>query len=229
MRSIEIIPTCVPQSAEDLQKNAQVISTFAKDIHVDIDDDIFTPVLTWPYVRAGEWKEFELKDLQDLRVHMHLMIQEPRALGTAFAHAGAYSIIAHIEGFADTTEAHGALDEWRSLGAKEVGLGILMHTPFETIDPLGTACDVVHLMSIATVGTQGIPYDTRAPARIAEFHARYPETLISVDGGVAMANIADLTRAGATRFGVGSAIMKSENPKAAYEALKKIAEEAILR
>ena len=223
---IEIIPTCVPQSAEDLQKNAQVISTFAQSIHVDIDDDIFTPVLTWPYVRAGEWQEFELAGLENLQIHMHLMVEDPRALGTAFARAGAYSIIGHVEGFANTAEAHSALDAWRSAGAKEVGLGILMHTPFETLDSLVPACDVVHLMSIATVGTQGILYDTRAPARIAEFHKRYPKTLISVDGGVSMTNIGALVRAGATRFGVGSAIMKSENPKAAYEALKTAAENA---
>ena len=223
---VEIIPTCVPKSAEDLQKAGHTISAFARSIHIDIDDDIFTPVLTWPYVERGKWKEFEL-GLTGFEIHMHLMTDEPRELGIAFARAGAHSIIGHLEGFSDTAKVPSTLDDWRSGGAKEAGLGVLMHTPLEVLHPLVPSCDFIHFMSIATVGTQGIPYDSRAPARIAEFHTRYPEMLISVDGGVSVTNISDLTRAGATRFGVGSAIMKSEDPKAAYEALKAAAENAL--
>ena len=102
-----------------------------------------------------------------------------------------------------------------------------MDTSFELVAPLVEICDVVHLMSIATIGTQGIPYDPSAPARIAEFHGRFPHMLISVDGGVSEKNIADLVRAGARRFGVGSALMRSENPGKAYETLKSLAENAL--
>ena len=226
MRSIEIIPTCVPQQAEDLQKAGQAISPFARSIHVDIDDDIFTPVLTWPYVEKGKWKDFEL-GLEGFKVHMHLMISEPHELGAAFARKGAYSIIAHLEGFSDRSKTLDTLNTFRASGATEVGLGLLMHTPLEELEPFITACDFVHLMSIATVGTQGIPYEARAPKRIADFHAQHPGMPISVDGGVSLENIADLARAGATRFGVGSAISKAEDPKAAYQALKVAAENAL--
>jgi len=90
-----------------------------------------------------------------------------------------------------------------------------------------TACDVVQVMSIATLGKQGAPYDVRAIARIKELHTKYPELVISVDGGVSEKNIADLARAGARRFGVGSAITKAPDPKAAYLNLKAIAESAL--
>ena len=57
---------------------------------------------------------------------------------------------------------------------------------------------------------------------------RFPDTLISVDGGVSSDNIADLVRAGARRFGVGSAISKASDPAAAHKALLALAQEAII-
>ncbi|MDO8514754.1 MAG: hypothetical protein Q7S50_04375 [bacterium] len=224
---IEIIPTYVPRDEEDLAAGAERIRSFTTAIHIDVDDGLFAPHITWPYVKQGEFRAFGLGAVRGLSADVHLMIEEPRELGIAFAHAGAVRIMGHAEAFADTNEAHGALNAWRQAGAKEVGLGLLLPTPFEVIAPLVPACDVVHLMSIATIGTQGIPYDPSAPARIAQFHMQFPEVKISVDGGVAESNIADLVRAGATRFGIGSAISKAPDPKAAYEKLMQIAKQAL--
>lgn len=225
---IEIIPTCVPRDADDLARGADAIRGYANEIHIDIDDGLFAPVVTWPYTEAGVWDTERISTPSGMRSEVHLMVEDPRAIGIAFARAGASRIVAHIEAFAAADEAHGALDAWRGNGAAEAGLGILMTTPFEVIEPVVRACDVVHLMSIASIGTQGIPYEPSAPARIAEFHSRHPEALISVDGGVGESNIADLVRAGARRFGVGSAISKAPDPAAAYVRLKELARSAAM-
>ena len=224
---IEIIPTHVPSSLEDLAAGAERIRKIASTIHIDIDDGMFAPHLTWPYTTNGMFGDVELSPTGGLFAEIHLMVQEPKAVGAAFARAGAARIIGHVEGFADDNEVRGALDAWRKAGAQEVGLGLLLQTPFEVVAPLVPVCDVIHLMSIATIGVQGIAYDAGAPARIAEFHERFPGTLISVDGGVSGENIAELARAGATRFGVGAAISKASDPEAAYEKLKSLAENAI--
>lgn len=224
---IEIIPTYVPRDAADLAAGAEKIRAFASSIHVDVDDGVFAPHTTWPYTAHGVFGDVDLSALSGLEIEAHLMVEEPRDIGKAFARAGASRIIGHIEGFADQREVYSALDAWRGAGATEVGLGMLLGTPLEVIEPLIPICNVVHLMSIATIGTQGIPYDASAPERIVEFHERFPKTLISVDGGVAESNIADLVRAGATRFGVGAALSKAENPKVAYEKLKQLAESAV--
>ena len=228
MTEIEIIPTCIPSSAEALAAGADAVRAYARSIHVDITDGLFAPAVTWPYVKKGEFGKFNLAGTRGLVTEVHLMIQNPRALGIEFALAGAERILGHVEAFPSADAASGALREWKENGAREVGLGALLRTPIELIEPLVPLCDVVHLMTIASIGTQGIPYDARGIARIAEFHARFPGTLISVDGGVAESNIADLVHAGAQRFGVGSAISKAENPAAAYEALKALAESAIV-
>ncbi len=224
---IEIVPTCVARDVSDIVQCTQTTRVFTQALHIDVDDGLFAPHLTWPYTRAGVFEPFDLSALAGISAEVHLMVEEPREIGVAFARAGASRIIGHAEAFPDATAAHGALDAWRQNGASEAGLGLLMATPLEVVEPLVPACDIVHLMSIATIGTQGIPYDPSAPARIAAFHAKFPNTIISVDGGVSEKNIANLVRAGATHFGVGSAIMRSESPASAYARLKSLAESAL--
>jgi ribulose-phosphate 3-epimerase len=228
---IEIIPTCVARDEDELAAAAAAVRRFASGVHIDVDDGVFAAHLTWPYEKPGEFdaaalSKFRLADF-GLSVEAHLMVEESRAIGAAFAHAGATRIIGHIEGFADAREAQEAIEVWKGADASEVGLALLLHTPLEVVEPLIPLCDVVLLMSIASIGVQGIPHDARVLPRIRDLHARHPELLIGVDGGVAASNIADLVRAGASRFGVGAAISKAPDPKAAYEQLKSIAESAL--
>jgi len=225
-RAIEILPTYVPESADGLAEAAKRVRAYASEFHIDVDDGIFAPPVTWPYSEAGSFTRFDLSGVEGLVSEIHLMVQDPKAIGLAFAEAGAHRIVAHIEAFASAREAEEALQAWKENGAREVGLGLLMQTPFEKIAPLLPRLDVVHMMSIARIGTQGIPYEPMAPARIAEFSARFPGVLISVDGGVSENNIQDLVRAGARRFGVGSAISKAADPAAAYQRIKSVAEAA---
>lgn len=227
MHMIEIIPTYVPRDVGDLSVGLENIRSFATAVHIDVDDGIFAPITTWPYIKQGEFGDFDLSAAEGLFSEIHLMVEEPQSIGVAFVRAGAQRIVGHVEGFADANEVLGALSAWKKAGASEVGLGLLLRTPFEVVAPFIPMCNVVHLMSIATIGTQGIPYESSAPTRIAEFHRLFPDVRISVDGGVSENNIADLVRAGATRFGVGAAISKAPNPKAAYENLKIIAENAL--
>lgn len=224
---IEIIPTCVPKDANDLSDGAKRIRSFTTGIHIDVDDGLFAPHLTWPYTDRGTFARFDLSMVGALNADVHLMVEDPLEIGSAFAREGAKRIMGHVEAFDSVDEAKVALSLWKQNGAQEAGLGMLWQTSLDDIEPLVAACDVVHIMMIETIGTQGIPYNPAAPARIAEFHKRFPDAIISVDGGVSEKNIVDLARAGASRFGVGSAITKAVDPKSAYEKLLKLAESAV--
>jgi ribulose-phosphate 3-epimerase len=233
MAMIEIIPTntCPPDLAE-LSRRSEAFAKFAGNVQLDVADGAFVPATSWPY---AEGQLSELRALADnglpyadtLSYEVHIMAEEPRAIGEHFARAKVKRILGHIEAFADTEEARGALDAWRQAGAQEVGLALLLDTPFPVIEPLLSTCDVVQTMSIARLGYQGAPFDPRVYDRIREIRALHPDLTIEVDGGVSETNIEELTRAGATRFGVGSAISKAADPKAAYETLKKLAEDAV--
>lgn len=233
MNDIEIIPTntCPPDVAE-LARRSKSLSAFSKWVQLDVSDGAFTPVRSWPYNDA-QWSELEsmaagaLPYAGILNYETHLMVEDPARVGELLARAGCSRVIAHIEVFANPDAALAAFAQWKAAGAREVGLALLIDTPLSALEGSIAECDVVQVMSIAKLGSQGAAYDPRAITRIAELHTKYPRLTIAVDGGIGESNIADLARAGARRFGVGSAISKSPDPAAAYRRLQELAEGAL--
>lgn len=233
---IQILPTntCPPDLVE-LARRSELIAQFAPAVQLDISDGKFTAETSWPY-RDGQDADMQkmaegslaLPMCDRLFYEVHLMVEEPLAIGTALIRAGAKRIIGHVEAFADDREVFHALEVWKKTSEIEVGLAVLLDTPLPVVEQYIRECQVVQLMSIATLGYQGASYEPRVTERIKELHAKYPELVIEVDGGVSEKNIAELVRAGARRFGVGSAIMKAADPAGAYVHIQKLAEAALL-
>ncbi len=223
--SIEIIPSVVPEHAGDFADSVEIIKAFAPWVHLDVDDGLFTKTLTWPYVEPGLFSATPLM-FSTLPVEAHLMVQASEDVGNVFVAGGAKRIIAHVETIPSPQIGRELIADWRLHGV-EIGMAVLIDTPLESLDPYIEECDSITVMSIASVGAQGAPFDPRALKRVEELHAKHPPTVIAVDGGVSMANIADLARAGARRFVVGSAIMQTANPQAAYSTLKTAAQSAL--
>ena len=220
-----IIPTntCPPDSAE-LARRTERFVTFATDVHLDVSDGLFSPITSWPYV-GTEWREFEalvsegarLPYAETINYEVHLMVQEPRALGTLLARAGCKRLLPHVEAFSDEGEIRETFASWRDAGIAEIGLSLLVDTPLERIEPFIEECAVVQLMSIAKIGAQGQPFDERALSRVEELHAAHPELMVAVDGGITEANVELLVRTGANRLCVGSAISRAPDPKRVYD------------
>ena len=230
---IEIIPTntCPPDLTE-LARRSEEFAKFASHVQLDVADGVFVPATSWPYAEGqlAELQELSDKGLphgDEVSYEVHIMAKEPKDVGVHLAQAKVERIIGHIESFADSEEAGSTLTAWKAAGAQEVGLAILLDTPLTVLEPLLPLCDVVQVMSIARLGYQGAPFEPRIFDRIRELRAMHPDFAIEVDGGVSEKNIIELARAGATRFGVGSAISKAPDPKSAYETLKSLAENAI--
>jgi ribulose-phosphate 3-epimerase len=228
-RTIAIIPTCVPASADDVRANIARVSAFADAIHLDIDDGVFTPEPSWPFIENGKEEgigEFDLpKD--NFVIQVHLMVSGGRELhqrGENFIKAGARSIVVHVESIGGDADV---LSAWRSLGAHEIGLAILLDTPLEDLSPLLPYCDFIHVLSVATIGAQGAPFDPRAIDRVKDLRSRFPDFPIQVDGGVSLDTVASLVEAGATRFSVGAAIAAALDRPRAYADLKSAAENAL--
>lgn len=215
--------TCPPDSAELAERSAQFLE-FATDVQLDIADGIFAPVVSWPY-GAGQLADLEKGPLVQLpyadrlTYEVHMMVQNPGKVGELLARMGAKRLLPHIETLPDADAARAIFASWRAAGAHEIGLSILIDTPLETLDELISEVDVVQMMSIAKIGAQGEPFDDRALQRVEELHAKYPDLLVAVDGGITEGNIEMLVRAGANRLCVGSAISKAASPAKSYAAL----------
>jgi ribulose-phosphate 3-epimerase len=242
---IQIIPTCVPQSAADIYEKILVVKSFSSALHLDIDDGKFTPEASWPFNKMSkkgiqsreEDREVESQikaldiPVDNFLIQVHLMVsggREHLRLGENFIQAGVQSVIIHCESsitplavFTDT------LGAWSLLGVKEIGVAILLDTPLEKLDPLLPFCDFIQVLSVSSIGAQGATFDLRAIERVKELRTRFPSHPIAVDGGVSLKNIASLVQAGATRFAVGSAIAQATDQAQAYTDLKAAAESTL--
>ena len=216
---IEILPTTVPRNLDELIEAARVVAPFSKKIHIDVNDGIFVPQVSWPFLGADMYGPADLFVIGEMLVETHLMVHDPRMIGRNLIRAGAQTVIGHIEACTDAHDAEEMLTMWRTCGAREVGLAILIDTPIEKIMPCVTSCDVIQIMSVARVGAQGASFDPRAIEKVRKLHEAHPNAVIAVDGGVSLSNIGDLVSAGATHFDIGSAIMKVLDPSVAYGQL----------
>lgn len=222
-----ILPTntCPPDLVE-LEKRTAAALAFAPEIQLDAADGAFAPVTSWPYLE-DQWGELErmaetgtkLPHAEAIVYEAHLMVIEPGPIGLLLARVGCSRILPHVETLKGRESAQRMIAEWKAAGAKEVGISMLLDTALTELEPYVDMCDVVQLMSIAKVGAQGQPFDESIYSRIEELRAMYPDLMVAVDGGVAEGNVEALTRAGANRLCVGSAISKAPDPASAYAAI----------
>lgn len=217
---IEIVPTVVPESLKDVIDVVERYKSFATRIHVDVADGVFAPNTTWT-PQDGEMLP------PGMEYEIHMMVADPHQTGLAYAKAGAHSLIGHVEAFGGAENAKTAYDAWRAAGITEVQAAALFQTKVEDLGEYASISDLVLLMTIASIGVQGIPFEEEGIARIAKFHELYPDTRIAVDGGVSGKNIERLVRAGATHCCAGSAISRAEDPATAYAALLAMGNSAV--
>lgn len=224
MNDIEIIPTCVPQSADDVVRYGSRAGKIAPAIHLDIDDGVFTPEYSWPFLEAGRAGDVDAFALRGVVFDAHLMVSDCRELGRIFINAGARSIIAHAEAHDMNPKT---LRDWEAAGTRAIGIATLIDTDLQSLNPLLPFCDFLHVMSVATIGAQGAAFDPRAIERVRLLHQDHPDLPIEVDGGVSRETIALLVQAGATRFAVGSAIAAAPDSTEAYAELISLARAAL--
>jgi ribulose-phosphate 3-epimerase len=232
---IEVIPTCTsPQTLDEIEERIGRFKEFSRWVQLDLDDGDFAPMLSWPY-HEGQWEELEqcatgarhFPHGTSVRYEAHLMVEDPVRIGELLSRAGVARILAHIEVFDAPSALRDAFVLWKNAGAHEVGVVARLDTDVSVLAPVLDDCDAVQLMSIRTLGSQGATFDPRVTERIKGIHSLAPQLIVAVDGGVSEKNIGDLVRAGATRFGVGSAIEKSEDPAESYRSILSAAESAL--
>ena len=217
----EIIPAIVPHDIPQIASFGSSVAEYSTWLHVDIDDGRFEAAVTWPFGDPAQ--TYELETFQELcrlpevlSLEVHLMVADPLTVGEQFARAGFKRVIAHIEAFQSPEATHQALAAFRAAGASEVGLAVKIDTPVSAIDEFAGECDVIQLMSIAVIGSQGQAFEDRVLARVEELHANHPDMMVAVDGGVSEATVEELVRAGANRLVVGHALSESTKPATMY-------------
>lgn len=218
-----IEPAIMADEWESLVAHIESIADVATHVQIDVMDGHLVPSISFPYNKTF-LEDQRLPHADTISFSAHLMVQHPQEVGHRFIDAGVRRIVAQIEGFREG-EVSRVCEEWKQRGV-QTGISLLLDTALEDIEPLveSEVVSIVQVMSIARIGYQGEPFDERALVRIAQLRRKYPDVTIAVDGGVNEETLEPLLDAGANLFGVGSAIMKAEEPEQAYTHLSNLLE-----
>lgn len=224
---IEIIPAVMPESLDHLSLSASRVRGLVPLVQIDVVDGQFAPKRTWPYTPRGQEEFFRIAHeeeglplWQDLDYEIDLMVKNPEeAIGEWIA-AGARRLIFHIESTRSPGELLSRFEAESGKGSEyevECGLALNIETPLEDVGPYLSRIGFVQLMGIARIGFQGEPFDERVLTRLSKLRERYPDLILSVDGGVHLENAPSLIAAGASRLVAGSEIFGSADIKETLE------------
>lgn len=209
---MEIIPAIIPRSADHVRE-ALAVTSFAETVQIDLVDGQFAAPASWPYEPTGMVADVA-DALTGRSIEIDLMVEHGIDAARVWQEVGVRRFVFHLEALADTHE----LAALRAAGCT-VGISISNDTPLTVLTDVLESADFVQLMGIATIGSQGQPFDERVLGRIRELRSMYPNLTISIDGAVTKDTLPRLIDAGADRFAVGSGILAASDPEVAYREL----------
>lgn len=209
----EIIPACMPERFSDIEGVVASVKHDVQTIQLDLMDGNYVPEATWPFMFETD---FSLQDLQtedigfpfweDVNYELDLMVSKPEEKIDQWMGLGASRVIFHYGSVADW----GPIRELDHVIRNFVRLGVAIHIhdTLEDIFPLidEQVVDFVQVMGIEHIGYMGEPFDDRCIDIVQVLRTRYPNLVISIDGGVSEVTIPLLVEAGANRFVSGSAV-----------------------
>jgi ribulose-phosphate 3-epimerase len=179
--------------------------------HVDVMDGSFCPQLT---VGPGFVAAVAAAGIP---VDAHLLVDEPRRLLPDIVAAGPAVVTVHAEA---TRHPHRTLQELTALAAARPapvlrGVAISPGTPVTAVEPLLELTDLVLVLAVDP-GWPGQPPAANTRRRVAAVRKLAAEAgrpvMVGVDGGVTMANAAEIAGWGADVVVSGSAIYDGRDP-----------------
>ena len=193
-------------------------------IHLDIMDGRFVPNISFgpPIVAA-------VRQVTDLPLDVHLMIEEPERYVEAFVEAGANVLTVHAEA---CVHLHRTVQHITELGCR-AGVALNPSTPIEAAREILPFVDLILVMTVNPgFGAQRfIETSTSKIRRMRKMQAELnPICELEVDGGIYADNIDDVVRNGANVIVVGTAVFNGQaTVKESIAELRRAAGGAIWR
>ena len=218
---VEILPSILAADFARLgEEIAPLEAAGCRMLHVDVMDGHFVPNFTLgPPVIAS------LRKVTKMTLDVHLMISDPDRYAPLFIEAGGDQIIVHQEACLHLDRT---LRMIQSEGAR-AGVVINPATPVAMLDEVLDVADYVLIMSV-NPGFGGQQFIPNTLHKIRQLAARKKERglplPIEIDGGVDAENVAAVVDAGVEWVVAGTSIFHTVNPRAAFEAMRSLAQNA---
>lgn len=223
---IEIIPAVLPQSFKELEERLLPLKDTIRQAQIDVVDGHYARGKTWPYRDRASFDkivrdERGLPFWDKIDFQFDLMINNPGEALKEYIQAGGSQLVFHAKaegvGQALQTIVDMRTEEIGNFSVR-AGIAIGSSDQPDLLEPFDAQFDFAQVMGVERIGRQGEPFDRKALYLVERLRKRYPHLPIQVDGGVSLENARELVAAGANRLIVGHAIVKADDPVAAYQA-----------
>lgn len=217
-----IIPAILPKDYEDLKNKLAMIKGRVPVVQVDLCDGVFVQSKTWPFDEiensrshfAGILREEEgMPFWEEIDFELDLMVSDAMENFDIYTKLGPRRIIFHVDAFKDLEEFKHFLEgiDPYIRDSFEIGIAVTVNTDIEKVNSLVSLVEFVQVMGIERIGYQGEEFTEKSLDYIKILREKYPDLIISVDGGVNLDTGSMLVQAGANRLVSGSAIFGSDD------------------
>ncbi|MCF7887059.1 MAG: ribulose-phosphate 3-epimerase [Candidatus Omnitrophica bacterium] len=199
-----IVPALLSQDREKMQEMLNICSNFANLVQIDIMDGKFVPSKS---ITATELTQLDVSIPNEL----HLMVENPFTWLKTASQLGSKRIIFHLEAEINHQKL---IFEIKKRGI-EAGVSLNPKTNIEKLKPIIKDIDLVLFMAV-NPGFYGAPFIPEILDKIKKFKKIWPNKKTAIDGGVKESNFFKIKNIGLNYICIGSAILKSEDPKQAF-------------
>ncbi len=210
---IKIAPSILAADPLNLERDVRKAEKAGCDwIHVDIMDAHFVPNLAYSadVVRR-------LKEVTELPLDVHLMMDNPETMVDLFLDAGAFCLTIHSEIHSDIAAI---LNRIRQRG-RMAGIALKPSTPVEMAEKYLKLADLTLMMTVEP-GFGGQKLDARVLRKIRMLKDSGYQGEIEADGGIREDNLEMLTSNGLTVAVMGTALFRDRNMTACIRRLHQI-------